>query len=228
MDPSNEKKKPTRVLVVEDEAITAADLQDRLEAMGYGIAGWATSGEEAINLARGENPDVVLMDIILKGEMNGIEAARIMRTELHVPVIFLTANSNDAVVEQAKISEPFAYLLKPFEERQLRTNIEMALYKSKMEREREQLIRELQDALAKVKMLSGLLPICAWCKNVRDDDGYWTKVELFVQRHSSAKFSHSVCPDCASRHFGDCMSTDEIEIISTKRPDARGGLQFAG
>jgi CheY-like chemotaxis protein len=196
--------------------------------MGYAIAGWATSGEEALALARGENPDIVLMDIMLKGEMNGIEAARIVRAELHVPAIFLTANSNNAIIEEAKVSEPFAYLLKPFEERQLRTNIEMALYKNKMEREREQLIRELQDALAKVKILSGLLPICGWCKNVRDDDGYWTQVESFVQRHSSAKFSHSICPDCAATHFGDCMSAEEIEAASTKRPDSRSGLQFAG
>jgi len=191
----------TRVLVVEDEAIVAADLQDRLGGLGYEIAGWATTGEEAIALARDENPDLVLMDILLRGRMNGIEAARVVRTELHLPVIFLTANSNDAVLEEAKISEPFAYLLKPFEARQLRTNIEMALYKNKMEQEREQLIRELQGALATVKTLSGLLPICAWCKNVRDDTGYWTRVEAYLEKHSEARFSHGVCPDCAHEHF---------------------------
>lgn len=191
-----------RILVVEDEAIVAADIQDRLETLGYTVAGWGTTGAEALELARSSHPDLILMDIMLKGPMNGIEAAHLVRVELSLPVIFLTANSDEAVLEQAKISEPFAYLLKPFEERQLRTNIEMALYKSRMERERERLTRELQDALATIKTLSGLLPICAWCKNVRDDSGYWMRVEQYVEQHSQATFSHSVCPDCASRYFG--------------------------
>jgi len=191
-----------RILVIEDEAIVAADIQDRLETLGYEVAGWGTTGAEALELARSSKPDLVLMDIMLKGPMNGIQAAHLVRVELSLPVIFLTANSDEAVLEQAKISEPFAYLLKPFEERQLRTNIEMALYKSRMERERERLMKELQDALAEIKTLSGLLPICAWCKSVRDDSGYWMRVEQYVEAHSKATFSHSVCPECTSRYFG--------------------------
>ncbi len=193
---------PSRILVVEDEAIVAADIQDRLEALGYVVAGWGTTGEEALDLARNSNPDLILMDIMLKGPMNGIQAAHQVRVELSIPVIFLTANSDEAVLEKAKISEPFAYLLKPFEERQLRTNIEMALYKSRMERERDRLTKELQEALTMIKTLTGLLPICAWCKSVRDDSGYWMRVEQYVEQHSQATFSHSVCPECASRYFG--------------------------
>jgi CheY-like chemotaxis protein len=195
-------KAPSRILVVEDEAIVAADIQDRLETLGYVVAGWATTGDEALELARSSSPDLILMDIMLKGPMNGIQAAHLIRLELSLPVIFLTANSDEAVLEQAKVSEPFAYLLKPFEERQLRTNIEMALYKSRMERERERLMRELQEALGTIKTLSGLLPICAWCKSVRDDSGYWMRVEQYVEQHTQATFSHSVCPDCAKRYFG--------------------------
>jgi CheY-like chemotaxis protein len=199
---------PARILVIEDEAIVAADIQDRLEVLGYTVAGWGTTGAEALDLARTTQPDLILMDIMLKGPMNGIQAAHLIRIELSIPVIFLTANSDEAVLEQAKISEPFAYLLKPFEERQLRTNIEMALYKSRMERERERLVKELQDAIATIKTLTGLLPICAWCKNVRDDGGYWMRVEHFVEQHSQATFSHSVCPDCATRYFGPEMNGD--------------------
>jgi AmiR/NasT family two-component response regulator len=199
----------SRVLVIEDEAITAADIQDRLEVLGYEVAGWGTTGAEAIELARNSAPDLILMDIMLKGPMNGIQAAHLIRVELSIPVIFLTANSDEAVLEKAKISEPFAYLLKPFEERQLRTNIEMALYKSRMERERERILKELQDALNTIKTLSGLLPICAWCKSVRDDSGYWMRVEQYVEAHSQATFSHSVCPECASRYFGPEMFQGE-------------------
>ena len=211
---------PSRILVVEDEAIVAADIQDRLEALGYEVAGWGTTGAEALDLARTARPDLILMDIMLKGPMNGIQAAHLVRIELSIPVIFLTANSDESVLDQAKISEPFAYLLKPFEERQLRTNIEMALYKSRMERERERLTRELQEALATIKTLSGLLPICAWCKNVRDDSGYWMRVEQYVEQHSQATFSHSVCPDCASRYFtpaapGGMMGDAEVTPTGT-------------
>ena len=200
-----------RLLVVEDEAIVAADLEDRLNRMGYVVVGTAESGEEAIQMARELKPDLVFMDIMLKGEMDGIEAAAVMREVQSVPVIFLTANSNDAIINRAKVSEPFAYLLKPFDERHLKINIEMSLYKHKMELEREILILELQDALAKVKTLTGLLPICAWCKNVRNDKGYWLSVEKYVQVHTDAKFSHGVCPDCARKHFPDFISGTDFE-----------------
>lgn len=199
---NNESNQRPRILVVEDEVIVSADLQDQLVKLGYEIAGAAVAGEEAIEKAHALSPDLVLMDIMLKGRMDGIEAAHQIRNSLHVPVIFLTANSNDSVLDRAKVSEPFGYLLKPFDQRSLKSNIEMALYKGRMDREREELIRQLQEALAQVKTLSGLLPICAWCKNVRDDQGYWLRVEEYIQAHSEAKFSHGLCPDCARIHFG--------------------------
>ena len=199
---NNESSQNPRILVVEDEVIVSADLQDQLIKLGYQVAGSAVAGEEAITKANDLKPDLVLMDIMLKGQMDGIEAAKQIRDHLRVPVIFLTANSNDSILERAKISEPFGYLLKPFDQRSLKSNIEMALYKARIDREREDLIRQLQEALAQVKTLSGLLPICAWCKNVRDDQGYWMRVEEYIQEHSDAKFSHGLCPECAHTHFG--------------------------
>ena len=211
---NNPERNVPRLLVVEDEAIVAADLEDRLNRMGYHVVGTAESGEEAIEKARDLKPDLVFMDIMLKGGMDGIEAAALMREEQSVPVIFLTANSNDAIINRAKVSEPFAYLLKPFEERHLKINSEMSLYKHRMELERELLILELQEALAKVKTLSGLLPICAWCKNIRNDEGYWLSVEKYVQQNSEARFSHGVCPDCARKHFPEFISGTELEQAS--------------
>lgn len=200
-----------RLLVVEDEAIVAADLEDRLNRMGYLVVGTAESGLEAISKVHELDPDLVFMDIMLKGAMDGIEAAARVRSEKNVPVIFLTANSNDAIINRAKVSEPFAYLLKPFEERHLKINIEMSLYKHRMEQERERLIVELQEALAKVKTLSGLLPICAWCKNIRNDEGYWLSVEKYIQQNSEAKLSHGVCPDCAKKHFSEYLQDTGID-----------------
>src|SRR4029453_7063759 len=122
-----------RMLVVEDERIVSMDLQRRLKAMGYEIAGAAVSGEEAIEKAEKLRPDMVLMDIMLDGELDGIQAAEIIRSRFTIPVIYLTAYADSATLERAKITEPFGYILKPFEERELHGHIEIALYKHRME-----------------------------------------------------------------------------------------------
>ncbi len=124
----------TRILVVEDESIVALDIRHRLAGMGYEVAGQAASGEEAVQKARDLLPDLVLMDIKLRGEMDGVEAAGIIRAELQLPVIFLTAFADDPTFQRASLTEAFGYILKPFEERELRINIEIALYKHRLER----------------------------------------------------------------------------------------------
>jgi two-component system response regulator LytT len=126
-----------RVLVIEDESIVSKDIQHSLKRLGYSIAGAAATGEKALELAEEEKPDIVLMDIMLKGEMNGIEAAEIVRREHNIPVIFLTAYADEATLAKAKITEPYGYIIKPFKEIDLHTSIEMALYKHKKEKEVE-------------------------------------------------------------------------------------------
>ena len=129
------KSKPVRVLVVEDETIVAMDLTDNLRILGYDVVGTAASGKDAINKAESTRPDIVLMDIMLKGNMDGVEAAEIIRSQVNIPVIFLTACADDKTLERAKVTEPFGYLIKPFEERELRSHIEIALYKHRMEKQ---------------------------------------------------------------------------------------------
>ena len=188
-----------KILVTEDEGIVAADIEDRLLRLGYDVVGTADNGEDALRLVEKHKTDLCMMDIMIKGPMDGIETATKVREKYNIPVIFLTAYSDDPTFERAKITEPFGYLLKPFEEKELRTNIEMALYKHRMEVERENLITELRAALAQVKVLSGLLPICASCKKIRDDKGYWNDVENYIRKHSDAEFTHGFCPDCADK-----------------------------
>ncbi|TWA79621.1 PAS domain S-box-containing protein [Azospirillum brasilense] len=118
-----------RILIVEDDRIVARDIQHQVSRMGHVVVGLSTSGEEAVRLAVHHQPDLVLMDIRLDGEMDGIEAARRIREAQRIPVVFLTAYANDDVVERASRTEPFGYLLKPLEEPQMRTVIQMALYK---------------------------------------------------------------------------------------------------
>ncbi len=129
-----------RILVVEDETIVGRDIQRQLASLGYESVGLAREGAQAIALTGELLPDLILMDIQLAGDMDGIAAAQAIRTQFKLPVIFITAFDADEVIERAKMSEPYGYILKPFSDRELRTSIEMALYKYKIEgqlRERE-------------------------------------------------------------------------------------------
>ncbi len=122
-----------RILLVEDENLVAMEIADLLRALGYVVCGTASSGERAIEQAATTEPDLVLMDIRLKGNLDGIEAAQEIRRRFQTPVIFLTAYTDEATLQRAKITEPFGYLIKPFEERELHTAVEMALHNHRME-----------------------------------------------------------------------------------------------
>lgn len=192
-----------KVVIVEDEALVAEDLKYRLTELGYSVTGTAPSGEKALEKIDEEIPDLVLMDIQLKGEMDGIETAETIKNEYQIPVVYLTAYSDESFLNRAKVTEPFGYLLKPIETRNLQSTIEMALYKAKMEKDREKMIRDLEKALAEIKTLRGLIPICSQCKKIRDDTGYWNILEGYIETHSSAQFSHSMCPECSDQLYGD-------------------------
>ncbi len=122
-----------KILIVEDDRIVAEGTKRSLKKLGFDVSGIVSYGERAFERVKECDPDLVLMDIMLKGEMNGIEATNQIQTQLNVPVVYLTAYTDEEVLDQAKITEPFGYIVKPFEERELNTAIEMALYKHKIE-----------------------------------------------------------------------------------------------
>ncbi len=122
-----------KVLVVEDEIIVARDICNMLQSLGYKSISVSSNSEEAIKTAEKESPHIVLMDIMLEGRLNGVEAADYIYTNLNIPIIYLTSYSDETIIQKAKKTEPFGYLLKPFEERDLKTTIEIALYKSEIE-----------------------------------------------------------------------------------------------
>jgi PAS domain S-box-containing protein len=135
-----------RVLVVEDEAIVARDICVRLENMGYEVVETTDTGEKAVSLSRQHGPDLVLMDIVIKGKNDGIDAGTIIKEELGIPIIFLTAYADEITLERAKITEPFGYIIKPFNDRDLDVTVKMALSKSRLEKkliEREERYRDL-------------------------------------------------------------------------------------
>jgi signal transduction histidine kinase len=124
-----------RILIVEDQRLIAADLQCTLERLGYVVIGSVPSGEEAIARAGETSPDLVLMDILLRGKMDGIQAAKLIRDHYDKPVVFLTAYADIETIIRAKITTPFGYLVKPFNERELHAAVEVALHTHQMDRQ---------------------------------------------------------------------------------------------
>jgi len=314
-----------RILIAEDDGIIAARLQNFLIKLGYVVPAVVASGEEAVRQAAAVRPELVLMDIRLAGDLDGIEAGGQIHSDLGIPLVYLTAYMDDTLLQRAKRTEPYGYLVKPVQDRELRATVEVALYKHRMdrqlreseeryravvsqavegitlfeaetgylleangafqmmlgytaqeipaltiydvmehgqagadldlspvlqtrqvalgerrfvrkdgslidvdvnaslircearpvvclvahdvterkraERQRESLVAELQEALRQVKTLSGLLPICASCKRIRDDEGVWQAVETYIRERSNAEFTHGLCPDCIRKLY---------------------------
>ena len=135
-----------RILVAEDEKLVAKDIDNMLQGLGYEVLGVVARGEDAVARAGQAKPDLILMDIVLKGEVDGIQAAEKIWEAWYIPVIYLTAYADDRTLERAKLTGPFGYILKPFDERELQTTIEMAFYKAGMDRK----LREREEWLSTV------------------------------------------------------------------------------
>jgi DNA-binding NarL/FixJ family response regulator len=133
------------IMVVEDEWIVAKEICRNLKDLGYEVCSTASTGDEAIRKVEEDRPDLILMDIVLKSEMDGIEAAERINSQFDIPVIYLTSHTNQEYIERAKQTKPFAYLVKPFSQKELYANIEMALHKHRLDKE----IKEYLGRLAK-------------------------------------------------------------------------------
>ena len=210
------KKPPTttahsiaNILVVEDDKNVAAVLEARLESFGYNVCDVTATGMGAIESAIGHQPDLILMDILLEGDMNGIEAADNINNHFDVPIIFLSCLNDPAVLESAVKTNPYGYIVKPYDNAALKSSIEITLVKYRAEKDREKLIEQLERALDEVKRLSGLLPICASCKRIRDDQGGWRQIEDYIAEHSEADFSHGICPQCAHKLYPEVYPEEE-------------------
>ncbi|TKS59101.1 MAG: putative sensory response regulator [Nitrospira sp.] len=134
---------PAKILVVEDETIVARDIQQSLTRLGYDVPTTATSGEEAIRKTKEIHPDLILMDIVLKGQMDGVETVQQINRQFDVPVIYLTAYADDATLERAKTTSPAGYMLKPFHPNELRPTIELALQRAQIDRHLKESLRWL-------------------------------------------------------------------------------------
>lgn len=187
-----------KILIVEDEAVTALDLKSELSDLGYEVVAIADNAQDAIREADRLKPNLVLMDIHLPGGIDGILAATVIRANEDIPVVFLTAHSDDMTLDRALSAAPFGYVLKPFLVRELKVTIELALYKHHKDLEMRQ---QLNDLESKASRLSGLISICSACKNIRDNDGSWVAVEEYIQRCADVEFTHGICPVCEPKYY---------------------------
>lgn len=147
------------IVIAEDEKIIALDLSNTLQKLGYNIAGIAVSAKDIFNLIEISNPNLIVMDIMLKGSMNGIEAANIISRKYGLPVVYLTALTDEETLQKAKKTNPFGYILKPYDEKTLHSSIEMALYRHKVDQELELKTKELEEEKKKTdSLLKNILP----------------------------------------------------------------------
>jgi AmiR/NasT family two-component response regulator len=201
-------RQDVRVLIAEDDYLNSEMLKGLLEEIWYTIVGEAADGLETVEMTQSLQPDVVLMDIKMP-DMDGLEATRLIQERCPTPVVVVTAYETPELVEEASAAGVGAYLVKPPSAREMERAITIAIARFDDLMELRRLNAELQDALAKVRTLSGLLPICSSCKKIRDDEGYWNQLEAYIQEHSNAVFSHGLCPECAKKLYPEVFGDDK-------------------
>jgi len=187
-----------KILIVDDIPENISALAIALESEGFDIL-TAAGGEEALQLVHHDSPDLILLDINMNG-MDGFETCLALKKSgatKDIPVIFLTVSKETETVVRGFACGGVDYIAKPFRQEEVCARVRTHLYLRALTQDKEKLIVELREALAKVKTLSGLLPICSSCKKIRDDNGYWNQIETYIRERSEADFTHGICPKCA-------------------------------
>ena len=191
-----------KILIVDDIPENISALAIALESEGFDIK-TAAGGEQALQVVHNDSPDLILLDIKMNG-MDGFETCLALKKSdvtKEIPVIFLTVSKETEAVVRGFSCGGVDYIAKPFHQEEVCARVRTHLYLRALMKEKEQLIGKLQEALAKVKTLSGLLPICSSCKKIRDDKGYWNQIETYIRQRTEADFTHGICPKCANKLY---------------------------
>lgn len=201
--------RPIKILIADDDVSTRELLRTLLEEE-YSL-NFAETGAECIKKIKQFIPDLILLDIVLP-DISGIDLCQQITADdqfSDIPIILVTVKTKDIYVQKGLEAGAIDYIKKPIRHLELTARVRSALKMTSLVKqlrrsgeEKQKLIEELGLALSQVKELSGLLPICAQCKNVRDDNGYWQQIEDFIHDHADVSFSHSLCPHCAENIYG--------------------------
>jgi CheY-like chemotaxis protein len=187
-----------KILIAEDERVSRRLLEITLSSWGHEVV-VTEQGEKAwAILQQEEAPSLAILDWMMPG-MDGIEICRRVRqreNSSHTYIILLTAKSSKANIVEGLIAGANDYVTKPFDRDELRARVNVGETVLDLQQKLAGRVMELEEALAQVRVLQGILPICSYCKHVRDDQDYWQSVECYISEHSEAKFSHGICPQC--------------------------------
>lgn len=208
MDTKNDLQKT--VLVVDDQPANLKVLLSYLQDQGFNTL-TATDGKRALYQISNFKPDIILLDVMMPG-IDGFETCHRLKANKEtadIPVIFITALSD--VEDKIKAFEAGGvdYVTKPFQHEEVLARLNAHLDIRSLQNELEDKNKELQKALDDVKQLSGFIPICAACKKIRDDEGYWNQIDLYISQHSDAQFSHGMCPDCLKEFYPEFHGDDD-------------------
>lgn len=200
-----------RILIAEDDATSKTVLSGLLNRFGHEVIETVNGAEALEILMQKDYPKLAILDWMMP-EIDGLEVVKQIRSiPLSNPtyIIMLTAKTDRNDIISALDAGADDYLTKPFDAGELRSRIEVGIRMIDLQTRLQKKIRELKQAIEDIKTLKGIVPICSSCKKIRDDDGFWQRVEDYVREHSEAEFSHSICPDCMGRLYPEYK--DEIE-----------------
>ncbi len=186
------------ILIADDDPITREFLQATLEGFGYQVSACADGWQAAAALSREPRPVVALLDWLMPG-LDGLEVCRAQRSDkrgIHTYCILLTSKGDSQDVVAGLEAGADDYVTKPFEVIELHARIRAGARLVELQAQLEEKVVALEAALSQVRRLQGLLPICSYCKRIRDDRDYWQQIEAYISEHSEAQFSHGICPEC--------------------------------
>jgi len=194
------------LLLIEDNPVDALLIKEIIGQVDEPDTAWrliqVDSLARGLQVLRRDHMDAILLDLALPDSKGYDTFVAIQQAAPAVPIIMFTATDDEALAVRAVHDGAQDYLVKGHIHHLLLVrSIRYAIERKRMEQERERLIKDLKEALVHVKTLSGLLPICAACKKIRDDKGYWHQVEKFISEHTDVNFSHSICPECAHKMY---------------------------
>jgi DNA-binding response OmpR family regulator len=199
---SNLQGRKMKILIAEDEKISRRILEMTLTNASYDVV-TVEDGVKALESIQKEVPDMLITDWMMP-ELDGLELCRRIRSlnlSSYVYIILLTALTQKEKIIEGLDAGADDYITKPFERTELLARVRAGERVIQLERSLRQKNTELSEALAQVKQLKGLLPICMFCKKIRNDENYWQKIEEYLAQHTGADFSHSICPECLEKHY---------------------------
>jgi len=202
-----------RILIAEDDATSRIVLATVLTKDGYDVTATDDGGAAWEVLQKPDAPRLAILDLMMPG-IDGLELVRRVRAIPSVAppyLIIVSTKSEKSDVIAALDAGANDYLTKPFDPGELRARIEVGRRMIEMRFELNEKVKELKQALAEVRTLKGIVPICANCKNVRDDQGYWNRVESYLNEHTEADFTHAVCPDCMKRLYPQFEDVSDVK-----------------